>query len=151
MCKNLVEKGDLSSPLTLYNRTQKRADDLCDVLGANKTKVASTIEDAVKDADIIFTCVGDDRAINDTINAALQADVKGKLFVDCSTVHPSTTNKLAKIIEEKGAEFVACPVFGAPAMAGTALRSLVSNSNAHFSTLQTAASWFVSSLGQLQQ
>jgi 3-hydroxyisobutyrate dehydrogenase-like beta-hydroxyacid dehydrogenase len=117
MCKNLVEKGTLSSPLIIFNRTQKRADDLSASLESGKTKVAATIEDAVKDADIIFTCVGDDRAIKDTVDTALKTDVKGKLFVDCSTVHPETTDGLAKTIEENGAKFVACPVFGAPAMA----------------------------------
>lgn len=44
-------------------------------------------------------------------------DVKGKLFCDCSTIHPDTTRKINKSITEKGAKFVACPVFGAPAMA----------------------------------
>jgi 3-hydroxyisobutyrate dehydrogenase-like beta-hydroxyacid dehydrogenase len=117
MCKNLVEKGNLSQPLIIYNRTQKRADDLSSKLGKDKTKVASTIEEAVKSADIIFTCVGDDQAIDDTINAALKTDVKGKLFIDCSTVHPDTTNGLAERIKSSLAEFVACPVFGAPAMA----------------------------------
>jgi 3-hydroxyisobutyrate dehydrogenase-like beta-hydroxyacid dehydrogenase len=117
MCKNLVEKGNLDSPLLVFNRTEKRSTDLVASLASGKSKVASTIEEAVKDADIIFTCVGDDRAINDTINTALLGDVNGKLFVDCSTVHPDTTNRLAKTINAKGAEFVACPVFGAPAMA----------------------------------
>jgi 3-hydroxyisobutyrate dehydrogenase-like beta-hydroxyacid dehydrogenase len=117
MCKNLVEKGNLSQPLIIFNRTQKRADDLSSKLGKDRTKVAFTIEEAVKDADIIFTCVGDDQAINDTINTALKTDVKGKLFVDCSTVHPDTTNGLAERIKSAHAEFVACPVFGAPAMA----------------------------------
>lgn len=117
MCKNLVEKGDLSKPLILFNRTQKRAEDLSEKLGNGKTKVVSTIGDAVKSSDIIFTCVGDDKAIEETIEIALKEDVKGKLFVDCSTVHPDTTNGLAKSIIGKGAHFVACPVFGAPAMA----------------------------------
>jgi 3-hydroxyisobutyrate dehydrogenase-like beta-hydroxyacid dehydrogenase len=117
MCKNLVEKGNLTAPLLVFNRTQKRSDDLVSSLGSDKSKVAATVEEAVKDADIIFTCVGDDRAINETINAALVGDVSGKLFVDCSTVHPDTTNRLAKTINAKGADFVACPVFGAPAMA----------------------------------
>lgn len=71
----------------------------------------------MKSSDIIFTCVGDDKAIKETIETALKEDVKGKLFVDCSTVHPDTTNGLAKSITGKGAHFVACPVFGAPAMA----------------------------------
>jgi 3-hydroxyisobutyrate dehydrogenase-like beta-hydroxyacid dehydrogenase len=79
--------------------------------------VASSIDEAVSKADIIFTCVGDDAAIKDTIDAALKSSTKGKLFVDCSTVHPDTTEELAKKITGAEAEFVACPVFGAPAMA----------------------------------
>jgi len=117
MCKNVVEKGDLSKPLIIFNRTQKRATDLSQKLPSGKSVVASTIEEAVSKADIIFTCVGDDAAIEQTIDSALKGDVKGKLFVDCSTVHPDTTEALGKKITAKGAEFVACPVFGAPAMA----------------------------------
>lgn len=117
MCKNLVEKGDLSSPLILFNRTNQRSKDLSAKLGSDKTKVASTLTEAVENSDVIFTCVGDDKAIKETMDTILEADVKGKLFVDCSTVHPDTTNALSKQITEKGAYFVACPVFGAPAMA----------------------------------
>jgi len=117
MCKNLVEKGQLDKPLIIFNRTEKRATDLSKSLPSGKSTVASTIEEAVSRSDIIFTCVGDDAAINDTIDAALKGDTKGKLFVDCSTVHPATTEGLAKKITAAGAEFVACPVFGAPAMA----------------------------------
>jgi 3-hydroxyisobutyrate dehydrogenase-like beta-hydroxyacid dehydrogenase len=117
MCKNLVEKGNLDKPLIIYNRTQKRATDLSESLPSGKSTVASSIDEAVSNADIIFTCVGDDAAINGTIDAALQGVVKGKLFVDCSTVHPDTSDALAKKITGAGAEFVACPVFGAPAMA----------------------------------
>lgn len=109
MCKNLVEKGDLTKPLVIFNRTKKRADDLSSSLGSDKSKVAASIEDAVAESDIIFTCVGDDQAIKDTIETALKGDVKGKLFVDCSTVHPDTTDALAESCQGKGAEFVACP------------------------------------------
>ncbi|TVY42093.1 putative oxidoreductase [Lachnellula occidentalis] len=117
MCKNLVEKGQLDKPLIIYNRTEKRATDLSNSLPSGKSTVASTVEDAVSNADIIFTCVGDDAAINSIVDTALQVDTKGKLFVDCSTVHPDTTERLAKKITAAGAEFVACPVFGAAAMA----------------------------------
>lgn len=117
MCKNLVEKGNLGKPLIVANRTAKRADDLSKTLPSGKSIAASSIDEMVSKADIIFTCVGDDAAINETIDQALKGDVKGKLFVDCSTVHPQTTEGLAKKITEAGAEFVACPVFGAPAMA----------------------------------
>jgi 3-hydroxyisobutyrate dehydrogenase-like beta-hydroxyacid dehydrogenase len=117
MCKNIVEKGDLDKPLIIFNRTKKRADDLSQKLTSGKSTVASTIEEAVSKSDIIFTCVSDDAAIKETIDSALKGNAKGKLFVDCSTVHPDTTNALAKKITGSGAEFVACPVFGAPAMA----------------------------------
>ena len=114
MCKNLVEKANLSSPLIIYNRTQQRATDLSAKLPPGKSTVVSTVEAAISSADIIFTCVGDDRAIKDTIDTAVKGDVKGKLFVDCSTVHPDTTNALAKTLESKGAQFVACPGMRVP-------------------------------------
>lgn len=118
MVKNIVEKGTYSAPLAIYNRTTGRAEKLASSLPSGKTKVVKSIEEAVSQGDIIFTCVGDDKAITDTIDTALKSpDAKGKLFVDCSTIHPDTTNQLAKTINGAGAEFVACPVFGAPAMA----------------------------------
>jgi len=117
MCKNLVEKGQLDKPLIIFNRTERRATDLSKSLPSGKSTVASSVEDAVSKSDIIFTCVGDDAAINETIDTALKGNAKGKLFVDCSTVHPDTTEGLAAKITAHGAEFVACPVFGAPAMA----------------------------------
>lgn len=51
------------------------------------------------------------------VDAILQSDVTGKLICDCSTVHPDTSNALEKQITAQGGEFVAMPVFGAPAMA----------------------------------
>lgn len=117
MCKNLVEKGDLTKPLIIFNRTEKRAQDLSASLTPGKSTVVSTIAEAVSKADIIFTCVGDDAAIEETIDAALKGDVKGKLFVDCSTIHPDTSEGLSKKVSAAGAEFLASPVFGAPAMA----------------------------------
>jgi 3-hydroxyisobutyrate dehydrogenase-like beta-hydroxyacid dehydrogenase len=121
MCKNLVEKGNLDKPLILYNRTKKRSDDLAakisSDIGSGKTKVVDTINEATNGADIIFMCLGDDAAVNSAVDKILEGDVKGKLIVDCSTVHPDTTNTLEKRITSKGAEFVGMPVFGAPAMA----------------------------------
>ena len=109
MCKNLVEKGNLDQPLIIFNRTTQRATELQDTLPKGKTTVAETIEDAVSESDIIFTCLGSDAAVQDTIETAVRGNVKGKLFVDCSTVHPDVTEKLAKTIGAQGANFVACP------------------------------------------
>lgn len=109
MCKNLVEKGNLEKPLIVFNRTLKRAEDLNAKLPSGKSTIAKSIDEAISKSDIIFTCLGDDAAIKDTVKTMLDGDVEGKLFVDCSTVHPDTTNFLAKTIEEHSAQFVACP------------------------------------------
>lgn len=117
MVKNLVEKGNLSDPVVIFNRTKKRADDLSAQLGAGKAEVASTMDEAASAADIIFMCLGDDKSVTEAIDSMVKQSVKSKLFVDCSTVHPNTTNALGKTITAHGAHFVASPVFGAPAMA----------------------------------
>lgn len=118
MVKNLVEKGKYSGPVIVYNRTYARTEKLVSTLEAGKAKAVSSIEDVVKNSDIIFLCVANDAALEESIDTALKSpDSKGKLFVDCSTVHPDTTNKVAKTISSAGADFVANPVFGAPAMA----------------------------------
>lgn len=115
MCKNLVEKGDLSHDLIIWNRTTKRAEELSAKIG--HSTVANSITEAVSKADMVFYCLGDDPAVLSTAEEILKTDVKGKIIVDCSTVHPETTTKEAEMIEKAGAQFVACPVFGAPAMA----------------------------------
>ncbi|KAL8662875.1 MAG: hypothetical protein Q9202_004297 [Teloschistes flavicans] len=119
MCKNLVEKGQLAHSLIISNRTLQRAHDFQSQLASGKSTVAPNISEAASPSDIIFTCLGDDAAIMETIDtiAKIPRGIKGKLFVDCSTVHPDTTNALASTLISHGAEFVACPVFGAPAMA----------------------------------
>ncbi|KAL1999005.1 hypothetical protein VTN02DRAFT_5211 [Thermoascus thermophilus] len=118
MCKNLVQKGPLTSPLILWNRTTARATALAESLG--NCTVATTVPDAVQAADIIFSCVGDDAALEQIIKTVVDTsglDIKGKLFVDCSTIHPDTTGRVNETLTARGAEFVACPVFGAPAFA----------------------------------
>jgi 3-hydroxyisobutyrate dehydrogenase-like beta-hydroxyacid dehydrogenase len=119
MVKNLVEKGPLDKPIILYNRTLQRARDYAATLPSTKATVVDNIPAAVSQADIIFTCVGDDAALTSTIATALASSPspKNKLFVDCSTVHPSTSNAISTQIIASGNSFLAMPVFGAPAMA----------------------------------
>ncbi|KAI0490118.1 NAD binding domain of 6-phosphogluconate dehydrogenase-domain-containing protein [Xylaria cf. heliscus] len=121
MCKNLVEKGNLETPLILYNRTKKRSEDLAASLPAGKTEVVDSIAEGVKKADIIFTIVSNDAAVKEAVNTILQSDVKGKLIIECSTIHPDTTKQVAQDVLAKGGEFVASPVFGAPAAANAGL------------------------------
>lgn len=118
MCKNLVEKGNLDQPLLLYNRTKQRAVDLSEQLPAGKTEVVDSIAAGAAKADIIFTILSKDDVVEAAAEEILQAgDVTGKLVVECSTIHPDTTERLARAFTDRGAQFLAAPVFGAPAMA----------------------------------
>jgi 3-hydroxyisobutyrate dehydrogenase-like beta-hydroxyacid dehydrogenase len=117
MCKNLVKHSGVSSPLLLYNRSKARAVKLSETLGSDKTEVIENLASGIGRADVVFTCVSNDEAVRETFDTILQQDVKGKLFIECSTIHPDTTEALAKAATDASAEFVAAPVFGAPAAA----------------------------------
>lgn len=117
MCKNLIEKGDLDQPLLLFNRTTQRAVDLSKTLPPGKSEVVESLEAGVSKADIIFITLSEDHVVESTVAQAIKSGVKGKLLVDSSTIHPETSERVAKGVVEAGAEFVAAPVFGAPAMA----------------------------------
>lgn len=121
MSLNIAERGPQSGPLLLYNRTTSRATTHATKLG-QKSAVADTLTEAVSRSDLIFTCVGDDAALDAIVAAilddkALPQDLSSKTFVDCSTVHPDTSRKTEALFAARGAGFVACPVFGAPNMA----------------------------------
>jgi 3-hydroxyisobutyrate dehydrogenase-like beta-hydroxyacid dehydrogenase len=79
--------------------------------------VAETVAAAVAPSDIIFSCLMDSHAVNEAFATILEGNLTGKLFVECSTISPELTDELALKIQAAGAEFVAMPVFGEPAMA----------------------------------
>lgn len=43
--------------------------------------------------------------------------LSGKIFVDCSTVHPDTTKAVTEALTKHEATFLAAPMFGGPAIA----------------------------------
>lgn len=107
----------LSRVLCADNSDSRRAEDFAAARPDGKVKVVKSMDEAVKASDIIFLCLGDDKSVEDAVAQFVTNDVSGKLFVDCSTIHPNTTNGIAKTLTSHRAEFVASPVFGAPAMA----------------------------------
>jgi len=117
MAKNIAEKAKLDQPLMLYNRTTQKAHDFSQKLPAGKSEVVSSLPEGVSKADIVFICLSNDAVVESTVGEILKGDVAGKLVVDMSTIHPDTTDRIAKAVHDKGAEFVAAPVFGAPPMA----------------------------------
>ncbi|KFY23682.1 hypothetical protein V493_05714 [Pseudogymnoascus sp. VKM F-4281 (FW-2241)] len=116
MVRNIVEKYPLQSPLILNNRTAARAQSFATTFPPSKVIVATSLE-AVSAASVIIICVSDDAAIRTTIDSILSYSPSPTLFIDCSTVHPSTTASVSSLLIAAGHKFVAMPVFGAPAMA----------------------------------
>ena len=107
MSKNLVQKGNLEKPLILWNRTQSRATSLSEKIG--HSIVAETFQDAVLRSDIIFSCVSDEQGVRAIIDTVLKGDLKGKLFVECSTVKPEYIDALVTDVRAAGAELIAMP------------------------------------------
>ncbi len=107
MSKNLVLKGNLEKPLILWNRTASRATSLSERIG--HSIVAETVEDAISRSDIIFSCLTDEQGVLETFDAALKIEVKGKLFVECSTVRPENIDKINKEVVAAGADLIAMP------------------------------------------
>ncbi|KAM3069218.1 hypothetical protein ACMFMG_010735 [Clarireedia jacksonii] len=121
MSKNLAKNGNLSKPLILWNRTHSKAIAHSETIG--HSIAVPEICDAVSGADIIWSCFSGQTAVLESFEKILKSniDLKGKLFLECSTITPEATNELAKRIISAGGEFVAMPVFGEPSMAAAAI------------------------------
>lgn len=107
MTKNLVVKGNLDKPLILYNRTRARAEEHSSVIG--HATVANSLEEVVEKAQIIWSCLENQEAVLKTYDEFLTSDVKGTLFLECSTIRPEVTDQIAKRVLNAGGEFVAMP------------------------------------------
>ena len=97
--------------VTVWNRSQDKVKPLTDA-GA---KVAPTPAKLAAACDSIITILTDAAAIDATYvgkDGLLSDDVKGKLFVEMSTVRPEVEERLAAKVRAKGAALVDCPVGG---------------------------------------
>ena len=108
MAGNLQKAG---YDLTVHNRTKEKAQDL---LNKGAVWAASPAETAAK-ADIVFTMLANPDAVEASVfgdNGLLDGLSENSLWVDCSTVNPSYSKKLAKAAAEKGVRFLDAPVAG---------------------------------------
>ena len=107
MSKNLVVKGKLEKPLIIWNRTHRRATDHS--LRIRHSIPVDTIEEAVTKSDIIWSCLVNQEAVVETFDSILKNDIKGKLFIETSTITPEVTNEISRQVIDAGGEFVAMP------------------------------------------
>ncbi|GAB3630333.1 NAD(P)-dependent oxidoreductase [Pandoraea terrae] len=101
--------------VTVYNRTAAKADQWVAEYGGQS---ARTPREAVKDADIVAACVGNDddlRSITlgaDGAFAGMRADA---VFVDHTTASADVARELYAVAREKGLNFIDAPVSGGEA------------------------------------
>jgi len=106
--KNLLRSG---FSLRVYNRSKDKAETL--------VKLGAILEDSPRavaaKSDFIISMVGDPEALFSVMEGNLGVIAglrKGAVMIDCSTVDPDTSRKLAKKVQEVGADFLDAPVTG---------------------------------------
>ena len=108
MVARLLDQGQ--KPV-IWNRSAEKAKPL---LERGASWAASPAEIAAK-SDIILSILIDDnavRAVYDGTGGLFSGEIKGKLFVEMSTVSPALPQALAKTAKAKGAALLECPVGG---------------------------------------
>jgi 3-hydroxyisobutyrate dehydrogenase len=108
IAQRLIEVGH---EVTAWNRSP---DKLKEVTQAGAA-VAATPAQLAQASDVVITILTDAAAIDVVYNGAsglLAGDVRGKLFIEMSTVRPQTEVALAEKVRARGAALVECPVGG---------------------------------------
>ena len=101
--------------VTVYNRTSAKANKWIDNY---KGKTALTPANAAKDADFIFSCVGNDNDLKEVTigsDGAFQNIKKGAVFVDNTTASATVARELSEIATKNGFGFLDAPVSGGQA------------------------------------
>src|SRR3989441_679075 len=91
--------------VTVWNRTADKARALGLDVADSATRLAGVSE-------TLISILTDAAALESVYGQLLAGDVKGKLFIEMSTVRPETEKRLAEKVKAKGAAFVECPVGG---------------------------------------
>jgi 3-hydroxyisobutyrate dehydrogenase-like beta-hydroxyacid dehydrogenase len=110
MAKHLLEAGHA---LTVYNRTQAKAEPLV----SKGARLAQTPGDAAREAEVVFTMLADDKAMEEVLfaeDSLLEALPPGAIHVSSSTISVSLAEFLAESHAGSAQGFVSAPVFGRP-------------------------------------
>jgi len=99
----------LGHEVVVWNRSAEKAK------AVSGAKVAATPRELASDVETIISILTNAAAIDVAYEGAdglLKGDIKGKLFIEMSTVRPQTEKQLAAKARALGAAFIDCPVGG---------------------------------------
>ncbi len=103
--------------VSVYNRNPAKAQAWCDEIGGPYVS-APTPREAAADAEIVFSCVGNDddlRSIALGEQGAFSGMRQGAVFVDHTTASATVARALAQAAAERGLHFIDAPVSGGQA------------------------------------
>ena len=119
--------------VTVYNRTKSKAEKW---IKDYKGQLAETPKDAAKDADFVFTCVGNDKDLEEVTigkNGLYKSVKKGAVYIDNTTASANIARKLYASAKAHGFGFLDAPVSGGQAGAENgALTVMVGGDEADF-------------------
>ena len=101
--------------VTVYNRTGAKADKW---IKEFKGKKADTPKDAAKDADYVFTCVGNDNDLREVTfgeNGIFKSIKKGSVYIDNTTASATIAREIYSHAKKNGFGFLDAPVSGGQA------------------------------------
>ena len=108
MAKNLIDGG---YEITAYDVNREAVERVA----AHGGKPASSPKEAATSKDLVITMLPDDRIVQEAVlgaNGAMEGMSRGTILVDMSTVSPSTSKKIAEVLEKNGMEMLDAPVSG---------------------------------------
>jgi len=101
--------------VTVYNRTTSKAEKW---INEYKGKMASTPEEAAKDSNFVFTCVGNDDDLKEVAigkKGIFNSIKKGSIYIDNTTASATVARELYKKAKSNGLGFLDAPVSGGQA------------------------------------
>ena len=98
--------------VTVFNRTTSKAEKWVDEY---KGQSAKTVEEAIKDADVVLTNVGNDNDVREVYNKIFSAAKANAILIDHTTTSAIIARELNKEAREKGMSFLDAPVSGGQA------------------------------------
>ncbi len=114
MAGHILRRG--GHDLAVYNRTTAKAELWLKTYGSGRA--APTPADAARDADFVFSCVGNDddlRHVTAGPDGAFSSMKAGAIFIDHTTSSADVARELADIATTKGLAFIDAPVSGGQA------------------------------------
>jgi 3-hydroxyisobutyrate dehydrogenase len=95
----------LGHEMMVWNRSADKA-------RATGFKVAETPQALAGACEAVISILTDAKAVESVYGQMLKGDVKGKLFIEMSTVRPAAARRISSLVRQRQAGFVECPVGG---------------------------------------